>query len=154
MASYNEIYDGLAFIDLLREPIIKKDYITEIEEIADAIGDMNENYYYKLGMLMNRVFHCFGLSITKWENDNVIYFTLPSSYDSNTFSIFTNPIEIAKLFKVFMNWCLAHGAGTTEEWTNIYGKITPFTYKYKIRENECWNKVLYLTSKIAINTAL
>lgn len=148
-----ELDKELGFINLLKEPIIKKDFKTDIENILDALSDIKKNYEYPLGTLMNKVFHAYGLRITKWDNDNNIYFTIPASYDSNYFT-FNNPTQLAKYFKIFMTWCLKNGAGSTSDWIDLYGQFTSFTCRYKIRENECWDKIKYITAKIAIISEL
>lgn len=145
--------NDLDFLELLKEPIIKQDYKNDIDNLISDLGNTETNYKYSLGILMNKVFHAYGLQITKWDNDNNIYFTIPASYDSNYF-IFNNPAQLAKYFKSFMTWCLENGAGSTSEWTDLYGQFTSFTCRYKIRENECWDKLKYITAKIAIISEL
>lgn len=53
-----ELDKELGFIDLLKEPIIKKDFKTDIENILDALSDIKKNYEYPLGTLMNKVISC------------------------------------------------------------------------------------------------
>ena len=127
--------NDLDFLELLKEPIIKQDYKNDIDNLISDLGNTETNYKYSLGILMNKVFHAYGLQITKWDNDN-------------------NPAQLAKYFKSFMTWCLENGAGSTSEWTDLYGQFTSFTCRYKIRENERWDKLKYITAKIAIISEL
>lgn len=144
----NENLDNnLVFIELLKEPVIKQDFRNDIRNIFNV--NIYKNYKYPLGILMNKVFHSLGLCITKWDDDNIIYFTVPDTYDSNYFT-FNNSTQLAQYFKNFMTWCIDNGAGSSSDWIDLYGEIKSITCKYKIRTGECWDKLKYITAKIAI----
>lgn len=148
--STNEnLEENLSFIELLKEPIIMKDYKNDIDNLFDSLNTIDKNYKYLFGVLMNKVFHSLGLCITKWDEDNIIYFTVPATYDFNCFT-FNDSTQLAKYFKNFMTWCVDNGAGSSSDWIKLYGKINSITCKYKIRTGECWDKFKYITAKIAI----
>lgn len=140
---------NLSFIELLKEPIIMKDYKNDIDNLFDSLNNIDNNYKYLFGVLMNKVFHSLGLCITKWDDDNIIYFTVPATYDSKCFT-FNNSTQLAQYFKNFMTWCIDNGAGSSSDWIKLYGKINSITCKYKIRTGECWDKLKYITAKIII----
>ena len=83
----------------------------------------------------------------------IILFTVPDTYDFNYFT-FNNSTQLAQYFKKFMTWCIDNGAGSTSRWIELYGKINSITCKYKIRTGECWDKLKYITAKIAIISEL
>ena len=65
--------ENLSFIELLKEPIIRKDYKNDIDNLLDSLNSIDNNYEYLFSILMTKVFHSLGLRITKWDDDNIIY---------------------------------------------------------------------------------
>lgn len=138
---------GLSFLELLAEPLIiheLNETITKITKLftqeisADKITNEPER---ELAHMMNLVIHYLGLQVTKWGDDDVIYFSVPESYSKDY--ILSNGMYLAKMFKMFMLWCNRNNKAPKN-----------FTFKIKIRKGETWDKLSFVVAKIAMKKCM